>query len=127
MAPKRKTPADKEAPAEESKKVKVSALKVGDLVPDASLENEEGETVNLREAVKDTGAVIFMYPKANTGGCTKQACGFKDNYADIKKAGFTVFGLSFDKAKSQKNWKTKYELPYHLLTDTTGELLNLAI
>ena len=64
--------------------------------------------------------------QANTGGCTKQACGFKDNYSEIKKAGFTVFGLSFDKPKSQKNWKTKYELPYHLLTDTTGEVRRTA-
>ena len=52
MAPKRKAPADKEAPAEDSKKTKVSALKVGDLVPDASLENEEGETLNLRSVFR---------------------------------------------------------------------------
>jgi peroxiredoxin Q/BCP len=55
--------------------------------------------------------------QANTGGCTKQACGFKDNYAAIQKAGFGVYGLSFDKPKSQGNWKAKYSLPYHLLTD----------
>lgn len=64
--------------------------------------------------------MFFVYPRANTPGCTKQACGFRDNHAAITAAGFDVYGLSFDKPKSQANWQTKYDLPYHLLTDADG-------
>ena len=64
-----------------------------------------------------------MYPKANTSGCTKQASGFKDNYGELTKAGFEVFGMSFDKPTSQKNWQNKLGLPYSLLTDTEGSAL----
>lgn len=97
-------------------------LAIGDNVSsvDIELTNEEEQPCKLAELTKNKGAVVFMYPRANTGGCTKQACGFKDNYSGFEKAGFAVFGLSFDKAKSQKNWKIKYDLPYHLLTDPDG-------
>lgn len=61
-----------------------------------------------------------MCVQANTGGCTKQACGFSENYNAIRAAGFDVYGLSFDKPGSQKNWQEKYSLPYHLLTDSDG-------
>ena len=64
-----------------------------------------------------------MYPRANTPGCTKQACGFKDNYDALVECGFDVYGMSFDKPKSQGNWKAKYSLPYHLLTDEDGVAL----
>ena len=52
-----------------------------------------------QELVAEKGAVFFMYPRANTGGCTKQACGFRDNYKAITDAGFDVYGLSFDSPK----------------------------
>ena len=52
-----------------------------------------------QDLVAERGAVFFMYPKANTSGCTKQACGFRDNYGVITEAGFDVYGLSFDAPK----------------------------
>jgi thioredoxin-dependent peroxiredoxin len=64
-----------------------------------------------------------MYPRANTPGCTKQACGFRDNYSELKKLGFEVFGLSYDKPKSQTNWINKYELQYKCITDTDGAVI----
>lgn len=130
MAPKRKAAevkaSDAGEPKSEGKKVKSgSKLVVGDNVSavDVSLLTEDSKEVTLAEITKDKGAVIFMYPKANTGGCTKQACGFKDNYEVFTKANFDVYGLSFDSPKSQGNWKTKYSLPYHLLTDKEGVAL----
>ena len=81
---------------------------------------ENDTPISMKELVKSKGVVIFMYPRANTPGCTKQACGFRDLTKDFEKAGFDVYGLSYDKPKSQLNWKNKYELPYHLLTDETG-------
>lgn len=128
--------------------------------------NNDDKAVTLGDLTKDNGIIIFMYPKANTGGCTKyvwytiwyifiysyvdilyfvaifvmtihnwrqisklfkqknrQACGFRDNYAEIEKAGYKVYGMSFDKPKSQTNWKNKYNLPYNLLTDQDGTVL----
>jgi len=131
MAPKRKssTATKAEANAEpkvETKKAKSKgSLAIGDNVSsiDASLMTNEEMEVTLSELTKDSGIVIFMYPRANTPGCTKQACGFRDNYADIQKAGFDVFGMSFDKPKSQQNWKHKYDLPYNLLTDSDGAVI----
>lgn len=66
--------------------------------------------------------IPHTFLQANTGGCTKQALGFKENHTTIQDAGFEVYGLSFDKPKSQTSWKTKYNLPYHLLTDEGGEV-----
>lgn len=136
MAPKRKSTDAAAAPAADSpaadgktvtKKAKsgASKLAIGDNVSSVTatlLTNEEKE-VTLAELTKDKGLVIFMYPKANTGGCTKQACGFRDNYGDIVDAGFEVYGMSFDNPKPQTNWKTKYSLPYSLLTDKEGTAL----
>lgn len=143
MAPKRKTretkqdqePAaetveveTKEKPADKpsTKKSKSGGkLAVGDNVSaiEAVLTTEEEKEVTLTSLCEDQGVIIFMYPKANTGGCTKQACGFKDNYDTLKKEGYDVYGMSFDKPKSQTNWKNKYSLPYHLLTDGDGTVL----
>lgn len=60
--------------------------------------------------------------QANTPGCTKQALGFKENYATLHDAGFEVYGLSADSPKSQLNWKTKFALPYHLLSDADDKV-----
>ncbi len=90
---------------------------VGKQCPDLDFVLENGETTTLKELTKSKGVVIFMYPRANTPGCTKQACGFRDSTKDFGEAGFDIYGLSYDKPKSQLNWKNKYDLPYHLLTD----------
>ena len=126
MAPKRKATKTKaqeggDAAPAATKKSK-SALAVGDNVSAvaAELTTEDGRQVTLAELTKDTGIVIFMYPKANTSGCTKQACAFRDGYQDIRALGYGVYGLSFDSPTSQGNWKEKYDLPYSLLTDKEG-------
>lgn len=67
--------------------------------------------------------VIFSYPKANTPGCTTQACGFRDIHEEIAKLNYAVIGLSADPPKSQKSWKTKNTFQYHLLSDPKKELL----
>lgn len=66
-----------------------------------------------------TGAVFFLYPKANTPGCTTQACGFRDNYATFTAKGYKVYGLSMDKPAAQLSWKEKNNLPFDLLSDPT--------
>lgn len=125
-------PVQKKAKLEKSSGTKpessnsIVKLKVGDkLSEEIVLKNQEDEDVNLLEAVKEKGAIIFIYPKANTPGCTNQACGFRDLHQEIIDAGYQVFGLSMDSPKSQKNWKEKQKLPYNLLCDPKQRLIKI--
>jgi peroxiredoxin Q/BCP len=113
-------PAGKAAAAPAAAKKAKGALAVGDNVSavTATLTLNDGAETTLAALTADSGAVIFMYPRANTGGCTKQALGFKAHAAELEAAGFQIFGLSYDSPKSQTNWQAKYDLPYALLTDT---------
>jgi peroxiredoxin Q/BCP len=91
-------------------------MKVGDVVEDFSLLNQDGETVTL-SGLRGKPVVLFFYPRADTPGCTIEACGFKDHFKKLQKAGVTVLGISRDTVKAQKKFKDKYELPYDLLAD----------
>ncbi|CAH0475917.1 unnamed protein product [Peronospora belbahrii] len=102
-----------------------SDLAIGKLVTmDVTLVNQEGKEVILRNTFQDQGVVFFMYPRANTPGCTKQACGFRDNIKAIKDAGFTVYGLSGDSPNVLSNWKSKQSLPFDLLSDPDHKLIS---
>jgi peroxiredoxin Q/BCP len=82
-------------------------------VPEFTLKNQNDTIVNeLKGKV-----VVFMYPKANTPGCTKQACGFRDSFTQITDKGYQIYGLSADSPKSLLNWKEKYNLPFDFLSD----------
>ncbi|GAQ86478.1 Thioredoxin superfamily protein [Klebsormidium nitens] len=128
MAPKRKAAAAAKEEAAPTKKGK-GGLAIGDDFPNLpELEfdestPEEKKTVKLSDVLKDHGIILFFYPKANTGGCTKQACGFQDNLSEIEKAGYKVFGMSADKPKSQAGWKAKRGFKYNLLSDPSYEVL----
>jgi thioredoxin-dependent peroxiredoxin len=91
-------------------------MKVGDLVEDFTLENQDGVSVSLHE-LKANPVVLFFYPRADTPGCTIESCGFRDAFEKFKEAGIVVLGISRDTAKAQKKFKDKYELPYDLLAD----------
>ena len=100
-------------------------LEVGDEAPDVTLSNQDGKDISLREVVsKNKIVVIFVYPRASTPGCTRQACGFRDNYTELKKHA-AVFGLSADNESSQKRFQTKQNLPYDLLCDPERKLIGL--
>ncbi|KAI9989773.1 hypothetical protein PInf_020060 [Phytophthora infestans] len=104
-------------------KAAASDLAVGKPVTvNVTLVNQEEKEVVIADTFRDQGVVFFMYPRANTPGCTKQACGFRDNIQTIKDAGFTVYGLSGDSPKSLANWKTKQSLPFDLLSDPEHKL-----
>lgn len=97
-------------------------IQIGDDAPDFSLPNQDGETVSLTD-LRGQKVLLFAYPKANTGGCTKQACGFRDELPKIEAAGAVVLGLSPDSPKKLSNWKEKESLPYDLLSDPEHEVL----
>lgn len=67
--------------------------------------------------------IIYFYPKDNTSGCTAEACNLRDNYSRLVAEGYNVVGISKDSVKSHKNFATKYDLPFTLLSDTSTELL----
>lgn len=94
---------------------------VGATFPDSiSLLTEAGTYVKTGDLFTDKlpGVVLFTYPKANTPGCTTQACSLRDAFPDISGKGYSVVGLSYDKPKSQAGWRAKHNLGYTLLCDT---------
>jgi peroxiredoxin Q/BCP len=91
-------------------------LEVNKKVADFTLQTDEGKTVSLSDYAGKP-VVLFFYPKANTPGCTIEACGFRDQFKKLEAAGAVVLGISRDTVKAQANFKAKYELPYTLLAD----------
>eukprot|EP00889_Picochlorum_renovo_P000306 jgi/Picre1/27336/NNA_000305.t1 len=92
----------------------------GESTPGSAKKSKSATNCDPQGAHREAWYCDFHVSRANTPGCTKQACGFRDDYEKFKKCGFEVYGMSYDKPKSQKNWKIKYTLPYHLLTDESG-------
>lgn len=88
----------------------------GTKAPDFILPNEEGELISLKDFLGKK-IVLYFYPKDSTPGCTQQALGYKDNYNEFKEKDIVIIGISKDSIKSHKNFKTKNELPFILLSD----------
>ena len=101
----------------------MQTLKQGDRVPNFSAKDEQGNTVTLND-YKGKKLVIFFYPKANTPGCTIEACNLRDNYEVLKEKGFELLGVSADSAKRQSNFKNKYKFPFPLLADEDKVVIN---
>jgi peroxiredoxin Q/BCP len=101
-------PAETPAPA---------SINIGDTLPSYTLKNEQGEDIDTANLAEEKGVIIFSIPKADTSGCTTQACGFRDIYPDFTEHNFTVYCLSHDKPEDQKKWKVKKEFQYSLLSD----------
>ncbi|HWQ35882.1 MAG TPA: thioredoxin-dependent thiol peroxidase [Blastocatellia bacterium] len=97
-------------------------LQVGDKAPAFSLKNTAGKTVKLSD-YKGRKVVLYFYPKDATPGCTKEACGFRDDYAQLKKRGVEVIGVSGDDQQSHQKFAEKYELPFTLLSDPDHEVM----
>jgi peroxiredoxin Q/BCP len=84
--------------------------------PDFELESDDGSTVRLSD-LRGSPVVLYFYPKDDTPGCTKQACGFRDVYGELQARGAVVLGVSPDDAESHRAFKEKYTLPFPLLAD----------
>lgn len=98
------------------------ALTIGDLVPDISLPSSSRETVSPKD-FKGKKLVLYFYPKDQTPGCTKQACGFRDLKKEFEKADTVILGVSKDSLKSHEKFIDKFELPFELLSDENGKLM----
>jgi thioredoxin-dependent peroxiredoxin len=97
------------------------ALQPGDVAPDFSLPDGNGNTVQLSD-FRGKWVVLYFYPRDNTPGCTKEACGFRDAYADYQSQDVVVLGVSTDDAKAHTKFTTKFDLPFPLLTDAEGQM-----
>jgi len=91
-------------------------LTVGKEVPDFSLPNETGKMVSLKN-LRGKQVVLYFYPKDDTPGCTKEACGFRDSITPILKTGSVVLGVSLDGQESHRKFVAKHDLPFSLLSD----------
>src|SRR6201985_3210651 len=98
-------------------------MEVHEKVADFALQTDEDKTVHLSDYA-GTPVVLFFYPRADTPGCTIEACGFRDVFKKIQKAGVVVLGISRDTPKAQKKFKEKYDLPYTLLADVDEKVCN---
>ena len=92
-------------------------VEAGKPAPDFTLTDQDGKKVTLSE-LKGSPMVLYFYPKDDTSGCTKEACAFRDSYAEYEKAGAKILGVSPDSAESHTKFIKKYELPFSLLADT---------
>ena len=96
-------------------------LKPGDAAPQFSLPADGGGTLSLGD-LKGKTVVLYFYPKDDTPGCTTEAQGFRDAIAEFEKAGAVVVGASKDSVARHDKFKAKYDLPFHLVSDTEGTL-----
>jgi peroxiredoxin Q/BCP len=93
----------------------------GTEAPDFQLTSDEGSTVRLSD-LRGKPVVLYFYPKDDTPGCTKQACGLRDSYDAFRERGAAVLGVSPDDESSHQRFKTKYGLPFTLLADPDHEV-----
>jgi peroxiredoxin Q/BCP len=96
--------------------------KVGETAPDFELPNQDGQMVRL-SSFRGRKVILFAFPKADTPGCTTQACGFRDAFPQIEAGNAVVLGISADSQKDLAKWKKKQNLPYDLLSDPEHQVL----
>lgn len=93
-------------------------LEPGAAAPDINVTDDNGVEFNLAAALGEGYTLVYFYPKADTPGCTSQACSLRDSWDVLSERGVTVYGVSSDSVKSQASFKDKYALPFPLIADT---------
>ncbi len=98
-------------------------LEVGQPAPALQTTDQEGRTVNFGLQLYEDKVLVFFYPKADTPGCTRQACSLRDAYAALREHGVRIFGVSGDEMASQSAFARKFDLPYPLIPDPEGRVM----
>ena len=98
-------------------------LNVGDKAPEFTLPDADEKPVSLSD-FRGKKVLLWFYPKASTPGCTAEGCNLRDNYSDLSAKGVAVIGMSKDSPRRQKNFATKQEFPYPLLSDEEGTIVS---
>lgn len=94
----------------------MKTLKEGDKVPQFTAKDQDGNEIKLSD-YQGKKLVVFFYPRANTPGCTAEACNLRDNYSALQAKGYSLLGVSEDSQKKQASFRDKYEFPFPLLAD----------
>ena len=102
----------------------MKTLKIGDKLPNFECVNENEEIINSNQLIGKK-LIVFFYPRANTPGCTAEACNLSENYKTLMDLGYNIIGISCDKPKSQKNFSNKYGFQYPLLADVDKKLVKM--
>jgi len=100
-------------------------VKVGERAPDFSLPDANGKTFRLSDQRGRKPVVLYFYPKDDTPGCTREACGFRDQYEEFQQLGAEVVGVSSDSSSSHQRFASKHRLPFTLLADEAGAVRKL--
>lgn len=98
-------------------------LNKGDKIPEKLGTDQDGKEVNTSE-FKGRKFILYFYPKDNTPGCTAEACNFRDNFYELRHAGYEIVGVSVDDVQSHSKFIEKYELPFRLISDMDKTLVN---
>jgi len=98
------------------------AIEEGKAAPAFTLADADGKKVSLKDFA-GKHVILYFYPKDDTPGCTKEACGFRDGWKDLQKLGAVVLGVSADDAASHQKFRTKYKLPFPLLSDPDRKVM----
>lgn len=101
----------------------MNTLKVGDKAPEFQVLNQNEKLVNSSD-LKGRAYILFFYPRANTPGCTAEACSLNDKISELRKKGFEIFGVSEDTPAKQLKFTEKYGFTYDLLADTEHQLID---
>ncbi|MBS1851746.1 MAG: thioredoxin-dependent thiol peroxidase [Acidobacteria bacterium] len=99
------------------------SIALNDKAPEFTLPDQNGDPVSLKD-FRGKYVVLFFYPRANTPGCTIEACEFRDTYKKIEKTGAVLLGISPDTSKAQKKFEEKFSLPFTLLADAEKKVCN---
>ena len=91
------------------------SISIGDSCPHFSLQNQDGQTINIQDYFGNKNVVIYFYPKDNTAGCTKEACSFRDAMQDLNNLDCEVVGISADNVASHKAFANQFRLTFNLI------------
>ncbi len=97
-------------------------LNVGEIAPDINTKDQDDNEIKLKD-YKGSKLILFFYPKANTPGCTAEACSLRDHYKELLSKGFRIIGVSADNVKNQKSFISKKSLPFPLIPDTEKKII----
>jgi thioredoxin-dependent peroxiredoxin len=97
--------------------INANALEVGDPAPALRAIDQDGKPLSFEQVYKKGVTLVYFYPKADTPGCTGEACSLRDSYNDLRAKGLQIIGVSEDKANAQKKFREKYKLPFSLVAD----------
>jgi peroxiredoxin Q/BCP len=97
-------------------------LAVGAPAPMISAVDQDGKTVNFKDVYAKGPTLVYFYPKADTGGCTKQGCAIRDAWSDLKAKNIQVLGVSIDPVEAQKKFADKNQFPFTLIADADGKV-----